>query len=92
MAVQLHHQCRLGGGRQELLAPAVEELEDLRGRAGLAQSREDARDAVVVSVCVHVRHRIHSQRDVEPVLVRMPCGRLDANARGDSGDHHLRDA
>ncbi len=68
------------------------ELDNLRRGAGLAQAGKDARDAVVVSVCVHVRHGVYCKSHVEAVLVRMACRRLDSDTGSDSGDHHLGDA
>jgi hypothetical protein len=71
---------------------AVEESDDLLGRAGFAQSREDPRDAVVVGVRVRVGHGVDGEGDVEPLLVRLAGGRLDPDAGGDARDDDLRDA
>src|ERR1700687_618273 len=46
-------------------APVLEKIDDLAGRAGFAQLREDARNAVAVSIRVHVGHRIDSEDHVE---------------------------
>jgi hypothetical protein len=78
--------------RKRSCAGAVEEIDDLLGRAGFAQPWEDPRDAVSVSISVHVGHGVDGEGDVESELVRVAGGRLDAYAGSDAGDNNLRDA
>jgi len=51
---------------------------------GLAEAGEDARDAVVVCFGAGVRHGIDRECDVEPVLVGLAGGGLDADAARDA--------
>ncbi len=62
---------RPGGRRRPSSAPLVQKGDDLPGRPGLAQAREDAQDAVVVGFGARIRHGIRGKRDVEPQLARM---------------------
>ncbi len=47
----------------------VEQIDDLPGRAGFAQPREDAGDAVGVRVGIHIGHGVDGEGDVEPEFV-----------------------
>ena len=53
---------------------------------------KDARDAMTVSIKVHVGHGVDRKRDAESVFVcsATRCG-LDADAGRDAGDHNMRD-
>ena len=67
-----------------------EEIDDLLSRACFAQPRKDPRDAVDVGISIKVRQGIDGEGDIQPVLMGLLCGRLDADARGDDSDHDLR--
>src|ERR1700730_5402059 len=68
-------------------APVLEKVDDLAGRAGFAQLREDARNAVAVSILIHVGHRIDREDHVESEGVGVTRRRVDPGAGGDANDH-----
>ena len=70
----------------------IEQRDDLLRRARFAEPREDARDAVRVSLGAAVGHRVDGKRHVIAEFMRLAGGRLDAGAGGDSGDHDLGNA
>ncbi len=70
----------------------VEKRDDLRARSGLAQSRKDPRDAVLMRLGAHVGHRVGGERDIEAKLMGEARCRFDADAGRDAGENDLRDA
>ena len=60
--------------RSRMRGLSFEQVDDLPTRPGFAESGEDARDAVGVSVGVHVGHRVRSERDVVSELVCVTRG------------------
>src|ERR1700733_9952672 len=84
------HRIRLTSIR--LRANVIQQSNNLRACPRFTQAGKDARDAVTVSIKVHIGHGVDRERNVEPVFVCLArCG-LDADAGRDASDHNVRDA
>ena len=73
--------------------PALaQQLENLLGRPGLADTLEDLLHAVCVRIWVAICHRIHRECNVVAQIKRASRRSFDADARGNAGDDYLRHA
>ena len=58
-------------------------------RSVLPEPREDPCHRMIVGIDIEIGHRIDGKRHVEPELMCMASGGLDADARRDARDDHV---
>jgi hypothetical protein len=64
-------------------------VEDVRGRAGFTDAREDCLDAVAMRVGIAVGHRVDGKSHVVSKIEGATSGGFDANAGRDSRQNDL---